>query len=90
MRVEDMLESALQCAAKILLLHSSGRLAQSVVLSSSITSYVSRAWMQCYGTAQRTDFSLSAWYRPQAVQQGCRFSWLDDVARLRSFRVSSY
>jgi hypothetical protein len=42
------------------------------------------------GTAQATDFSLSTWYRPQPVLEGCRVSWLQAVAEWRSFRVSTY
>jgi hypothetical protein len=46
--------------------------------------------MQCYGTVQTTDFSLATWYRPQAVLEGCRVSWLEAVAEWRSFRVARY
>jgi hypothetical protein len=48
------------------------------------------AWTQYYGTAQTTDFNLSTCYRPQAVLEGCRVSWLEAAADWRSFRVASY
>jgi hypothetical protein len=49
-----------------------------------------RAWAQFYGTAQTTTFSLSTWYLPQAVLEGCRVSWLEAVADWRAFRIARY
>jgi hypothetical protein len=49
----------------------------------SQTAY-SGARAQLYGTAQTTYFSLSTWYRPQAILEGCRVSWSEEVAEWRS------
>ena len=39
---------------------------------------------------KRPIFSLSAWYRPQTVLEGCRVSWLLAVAGWTSCLVASY
>jgi hypothetical protein len=52
--------------------------------------YPAMARSRSYGTAQKTNFSLSTWYRPQAVVEGGLVNWLQAVTGWRSFRVAGY